>query len=98
MIGAEQAAILGTIQGLTEFLPVSSSGHLALGQHLLGLREPEVFFDIVLHLGTLVAVVLYYRRELWLILKNLLPSREKQKAISRLPDGCNRNNVVSCCC
>jgi undecaprenyl-diphosphatase len=56
--------LLGVVQGLTEFLPVSSSGHLVLFQNLLGFREPELLFDIGLHLGTLVAVCLFFRRDL----------------------------------
>ena len=56
-----EAIILGILQGLTEFLPVSSSGHLALTQHFLGLKEPLVFFDVMLHVGTLVAVIVVYR-------------------------------------
>jgi len=60
--------VLGVVQGLTEFLPVSSSGHLVLGGHLLGLAEPQVFFDILVHVATLVATCLYYRRVLWNIL------------------------------
>ena len=60
-----QAVLLGIIQGLTEFLPVSSSGHLVIFQHLLGLTEPQLFFDISLHMGTLLAVILIYRKEIW---------------------------------
>ncbi|MCX6640129.1 MAG: undecaprenyl-diphosphatase UppP [bacterium] len=56
--------ILGVVQGLTEFLPVSSSGHLVLAQHLLGLTGPQLAFDIMLHLGTLLAVVIYFRRDI----------------------------------
>jgi undecaprenyl-diphosphatase len=56
--------VLSLIQGLTEFLPVSSSGHLVLANALLGLREPGIATEIVLHAGTLLAVVLYYRRDL----------------------------------
>jgi len=59
-----QAVVLGVIQGLTEFLPVSSSGHLVIAQHLFGLREPEILFDVGVHLGTLVAVLLYFRGEI----------------------------------
>jgi len=61
-----QAILLGVVQGLTEFLPVSSSGHLLLGQYFLGL-DPDRFglpFDVALHMGTLVAVVSYFWRDL----------------------------------
>ncbi|MCL7985883.1 MAG: undecaprenyl-diphosphate phosphatase [marine benthic group bacterium] len=56
-----QAALLGVIQGLTEFLPVSSSGHLVLSQALLGLELPGVTFEVVVHLATLCAVLWVYR-------------------------------------
>lgn len=69
MIDAIQALILGIIQGLTEWLPISSSGHLALIQLAMNLQVP-IFFDIVLHLGTLAAVIGVYRRELISILKS----------------------------
>lgn len=59
-----KAVLLGLLQGLTEFLPVSSSGHLVLAQNLLGLAEPEILFDVVLHLGTLIAVLIVFRREI----------------------------------
>ena len=55
-----QALILGIIQGLTEFLPISSSGHLVLFQRIFGLTEAELFFDTSVHLGTLVAVVIVF--------------------------------------
>lgn len=59
------ALLLGTIQGLTEFLPVSSSAHLALVQSLLpSFSQPGILFDVVLHLGTLSAIVYYFRREI----------------------------------
>ena len=56
-----EAIFLGILQGLTEFLPVSSSGHLVLAQKYLGLDEPLVFFDVMLHVGTLAAVLVVYR-------------------------------------
>ncbi|MEJ2482635.1 MAG: undecaprenyl-diphosphate phosphatase [Gemmatimonadota bacterium] len=56
-----QAALLGVIQGLTEFLPVSSSGHLVLSKALLGLELPGVTFEVVVHLATLCAVLWVYR-------------------------------------
>jgi undecaprenyl-diphosphatase len=64
MIDWLEALVLGIVQGATEYLPVSSSGHLVIAQHLFGLEEPALFFDIVLHLGTLVAVIWYYRKDL----------------------------------
>ena len=66
MLELLQAILLGVVQGLTEFLPVSSSGHLLLGQYFLGL-DPDRFglpFDVALHMGTLVAVVSYFWRDL----------------------------------
>lgn len=55
------AMLLGVVQGLTEFLPVSSSGHLVIAQRLLGFTEPELMLDVILHLGTLVAVLVHFR-------------------------------------
>jgi undecaprenyl-diphosphatase len=59
-----QALFLGVLQGITEFLPVSSSGHLALAQHLFGLREPQLFFDVAVHVATLMAVFVVFRADL----------------------------------
>ncbi len=67
-----QAVILGLVQGFTEFLPVSSSGHLVIFQRIFGLMEPEIFFDICLHMGTLVAVIFYFRKDLYSIIISLL--------------------------
>lgn len=60
MIDWALAIALGVVQGITEYLPVSSSGHLVIAQSLFGIKEPELFFDIVLHIGTLSAVFWYY--------------------------------------
>ena len=60
-----EAILLGILQGLTEFLPISSSGHLVLAQTFLGLNEPLVFFDVMLHVGTLAAVLVVYRDAIW---------------------------------
>jgi undecaprenyl-diphosphatase len=77
MIDSLEALVLGVVQGATEYLPVSSSGHLVIAQHLLGFTEPALLFDIVLHLGTLVAVVWYYRHDLQgLVRHSLLGLRE----------------------
>lgn len=67
-----QALILGIVQGLTEFLPVSSSGHLVLLQNLFGLKEPELLFDVCVHVGTLIAVLAVFQREIRNILGSLL--------------------------
>ncbi|NBK77980.1 undecaprenyl-diphosphate phosphatase [bacterium D16-76] len=63
------AALQGIIQGATEFLPVSSSGHLSISQHLFGIQLPGILFDIMLHLGTLAAVVFVYRQLVWRLIK-----------------------------
>jgi len=55
------AIILGLLQGLTEFLPVSSSGHLVLTQHILGVKLSGVVFELLVHFGTLMAVLIYFR-------------------------------------
>ena len=64
-----KAVILGIVQGATEFLPVSSSGHLVLGSHLLGFQEQGIVFDVLLHLGTLVSVLVVFRQELSTMVK-----------------------------
>jgi len=71
-----QAVIMGVIQGLTEFLPVSSSGHLVIGEELLGLRTPGVTFEIWLHLGTLLAVLIYFRSRIIGLIQSLWRGRE----------------------
>ena len=56
----EHTVFLGVIQGLTEFLPISSSGHLVIFQHLIGLKDPELLLDISLHIGTLLAIFIFF--------------------------------------
>jgi len=64
-----QAATLGIIQGVTEFLPVSSSGHLIFIPKIFGWTDQGLAFDAVVHLGTLLAVVIYFRKKLWMLTK-----------------------------
>lgn len=64
-----EAVMQGVIQGATEFLPVSSSGHLSISQHMFGIELPGILFDIMLHLGTLLAVVFVYRGLIWRLIK-----------------------------
>ncbi len=65
------ALILGSLQGMTEFLPVSSSGHLVLGQRFLGLSLPGNFFEVLVHLGTLCSVLVVFRKELLKLIKSI---------------------------
>jgi len=74
-----QALLLGILQGATEFLPVSSSGHLVIFPHLLGWSEPGLAFDTLLHLGTLAAVIFYFRRELWQLAVAVWDSLRRRK-------------------
>ncbi len=70
-----KAAFIGIIQGLTEFLPVSSSGHLVIVQKVLHFSEPPVLFDITLHLATALAVVAVYYKEIWELIIALFKGR-----------------------
>ena len=63
------ALLLGLVQGLCEFLPVSSSGHLVLLQNIFGIQEGALFFDTMLHAGTLAGVIAVYYRQLWQLIK-----------------------------
>jgi undecaprenyl-diphosphatase len=67
-----KAIILGLVQGFTEFLPVSSSGHLVLLQKIFGITEPTLFFDTMLHAGTLLAVMAVLWQDIWAILKKIM--------------------------
>ncbi|MDR0447100.1 MAG: undecaprenyl-diphosphate phosphatase [Treponema sp.] len=64
-----EAVILGFVQGLTEFLPISSSGHLVLVQKIIGFSVPTLFFNTLLHCGTLLAVFIALRKDLWNLLR-----------------------------
>lgn len=65
------AAILGLIQGITEFLPISSSGHLAVMQNLFGMEEVDLFFDVLLHFATLVSICVFYSRDIAEMIKEV---------------------------
>lgn len=78
---------LGIVQGLTEFLPVSSSGHLVFFQSLFGMKEPQLFFDVMLHFGTLLAVAVYFRADIRKIVQGMgavLKGSEKNREGGRL--------------
>lgn len=78
-----ESIVLGIVQGLTEFLPVSSSGHLVVTPALFGWDDPSLTFDLILHLGTLVAVVLAFRRDLAQLAAGLLGRGEDPVAARR---------------
>ena len=77
-----QAFVLGLVQGLTEFIPISSSGHLQAVPFLVGWEPGGLAFDVALHLGTLVAVVAAFRADLWSMVRALLRPRDQDAAAS----------------
>ena len=66
------AVLLGILQGLTEFLPVSSSAHLVLGKHLLHFESPDLLFDVMLHVATLCVVLIFFRKRVMLLIRAFL--------------------------
>ena len=80
-----QSVILGAVQGATEFLPVSSSGHLALLGNFFGITNVSVFFSIMLHVGTLAAVIIALRKEIIAILTHPVKNKLGMLIIATLP-------------
>ena len=74
-MGSLEALLLGLVQGLTEFLPVSSSGHLVILQAWLGVAQEGIAFEVAVHLATLGSVLLYYRRRLFELIRGVLARR-----------------------
>ncbi|NLG63347.1 MAG: undecaprenyl-diphosphate phosphatase [Candidatus Cloacimonetes bacterium] len=72
-----EAIILGVVQGLTEFFPVSSSGHLVMSQHLLGLSVPGIGFEVAVHVATLISVLIVYRDKVYRLLRGAVGLEEK---------------------
>ncbi len=72
-----QAFILGMVQGLGEFLPISSSAHLIIVPYLFGWQDQGLSYDVALHWGTLLAVVTYFRNDIWLLAKGFFNSLSK---------------------
>jgi undecaprenyl-diphosphatase len=79
------AVLLGVIQGLTEFLPISSSGHLVLFQKIFGVEEPTMLFDIMLHVGTLIAVFVVLWKDIWAILRKIIQPLTAYLIIATIP-------------
>ncbi len=86
--------VLGVLQGLTEFLPVSSSGHLAVGQLLLGLREGNLALSVTLHAGTLLATMAYFRRRLLIVGFDLWSSWRNPARALQTTGGIDARTVV----
>jgi undecaprenyl-diphosphatase len=80
-----EALILGIVQGITEFLPVSSSGHLVLLQKIFGITEPALLFDTMVHVGTLVAVFAVLWKDIWAILRRIIQPLTLYLIIATLP-------------
>ena len=80
-----EAVLLGIVQGLTEFLPISSSGHLVLFQKLFGITAPMLSFDVFLHLGTLVAVFIVFWKDILAILKKPLQNITYMLIVATIP-------------
>jgi undecaprenyl-diphosphatase len=80
-----EAIILGIVQGLTEFLPVSSSGHLLLTQNLLGITNDSLFFTVLLHVGTLIPVVIVFWKDIFELIKKPFQKMTYLLIIATLP-------------
>ncbi len=76
-----EAALLGLLQGLTEFLPVSSSGHLVIAQHFLGVTQPGVTFEVLVHFGTLLSIVCVFWQDIYNLLRGFLHDEREKKLL-----------------
>lgn len=74
-----QAVVLGLIQGITEFLPVSSSGHLIIIPRLFGWPDQGIAFDVVVHVGTLLAVIIFFRKKIWTLMTALISTHQERR-------------------
>lgn len=82
-----QSIVLGLVQGLTEFLPISSSGHLVLFQKIFGINEPTLIFDTMVHVGTLAAVVTVLWKEIFALLKKPFQKLTWLLIVGTIPTG-----------
>ena len=77
-----QVIVLGLIEGLTEFIPVSSTGHILLAGHFLGFDSPEKTFEILIQLGAILAILTVYAAKLWHMARDLPYDRRTQKFVA----------------
>jgi undecaprenyl-diphosphatase len=82
-MGIIEAIVLGLLQGLTEFIPVSSSGHLIIAHELFGTTESTLVFDVALHIGTLLALIIFFWKDILGLIKNVF-SKNTQGKLSRI--------------
>ncbi len=82
-----QAIILGVVQGIGEFLPISSSGHLVLFENIMGVEEPDMFFDILLHMGTLIPILVVFWEDIWKYIKNPFQKYVYLLIVASIPAG-----------
>lgn len=87
-MNAIQALLLGVLQGITEFLPVSSSGHLVLARALMDIEGIPILFDVILHVATLLVVIWVFRKRIWGLLVSLF------RVIVRRADETDRPNLI----
>jgi undecaprenyl-diphosphatase len=78
---AVEAIALGMIEGLTEFFPVSSTGHLLIAQQVFHIGEPDLFFNTVVQCGAIAAIIVYYRIELGNMIRELFSHQQKKRLI-----------------
>lgn len=83
-----QSIILGLIQGLTEFLPISSSGHLVLLPWFFDWKDPGLSFDVALHFGTLIAVLIYFWKDYWKIIASVLSKTRHSASLQETKNNC----------
>ena len=83
-----QAIFLGIVQGFTEFLPISSSGHLVIFQKIFSFSEPPIAFDVLVHLGTVTSLIIFFRKEIKKIIKGVFSEIKESKK------GKNKNLLV----
>ncbi len=76
--------VLAIIQGATEFLPISSSGHLVLAYHIFGIEDATILLSVILHLATLLSVIVYYRRDIWELIRHPLCPTNTSLVISTI--------------
>ncbi|MFA7116075.1 MAG: undecaprenyl-diphosphate phosphatase [Bacteroidales bacterium] len=74
-----QAIVLGLIQGLTEFLPVSSSGHLVIGKALFGIQSDNLSFEVIVHFATVCSTIVAFRKEIWKLLSGFFKFKNNEE-------------------